>query len=130
MLPPNGRAVVRAASGRIVNWGSNLSGQCNEPVGVIVTTLVAACGNHTVAMMPPDGPCPIGKNGIDSDADGLEDGCQRARGDLNLDRRIDAADLGLMLASWGLPDPIGDLDGDGEAGASDLSLLLANWGQY
>ena len=75
MLPPNGRAVVRAASGRIVNWESNLSGQCNEPVGVIVTTLVAACGNHTVAMMPPDGPCPSWKGGIDTDADGREDHC-------------------------------------------------------
>ena len=52
------------------------------------------------------------------------------RGDLNPNGRIDAADLGFMLASCGLPDPIGDLDGDNEAGASDLSLLLANWGQY
>lgn len=97
---------------------------------MIAPTFIAACTNHAVSMLPPDGPCPVGKDGIDSDSEGVENGCQCARGDLNLDRRVDAADLGLVLASWGLFDQIGDLDGDGPAGASDLLLLLANWGQY
>ncbi len=60
----------------------------------------------------------------------------RAAADLNLDGAINAADLAMVLASWGPcadPDPAtgicaNDLDGDGMIGASDLSLLLAAWG--
>jgi len=43
---------------------------------------------------------------------------------------VDAADLGILLSTWG---PcrgacIADLDGDGDVGASDLATLLAAWG--
>jgi hypothetical protein len=46
--------------------------------------------------------------------------------DLDCDGSVSAADLSLLLASWGTAGP-GDLDGDGSVGAADLSLLLAAW---
>jgi hypothetical protein len=36
--------------------------------------------------------------------------------------------LSLLLASWGTTGSDADLDGDGIVGAADLSLLLASWG--
>lgn len=47
--------------------------------------------------------------------------------DLDCDGSVAAADLSLLLASWGTNGPA-DLDGDGTVGAADLSLLLASWG--
>lgn len=44
--------------------------------------------------------------------------------DLNGDDIVDAADLGILLATWGTSGP-GDLDGDGVVDAADLGLLLA-----
>jgi hypothetical protein len=43
---------------------------------------------------------------------------------------VDAADLGILLSTWG---PcrgacVADLDGDGQVGASDLAVVLASWG--
>ncbi len=64
----------------------------------------------------------------DDNANGVPDGCDLARGDLDLDGCVGPADLGFMLALWGIPNPpVGDLDGDGVIGASDLGILLANW---
>jgi len=47
--------------------------------------------------------------------------------DLDDDGSVGAADLSLLLASWGAGGSA-DLDGDGSVGAADLSLLLAAWG--
>ncbi len=57
----------------------------------------------------------------------------RRLGDLNGDGVVGAADLLILLASWGecpdLPETCpADLDGDGNVGAADLLILLANWG--
>ena len=49
-------------------------------------------------------------------------------GDLNEDGRVDGADMGLMLGSWGTSDPGADLDGDGDVDGADLGLLLGSWG--
>ena len=50
-------------------------------------------------------------------------------GDLNGDCQITAADLLILLASWGpCKGCPGDLDDDGSVGASDLLILLSNWG--
>ncbi|MCZ6652850.1 MAG: hypothetical protein O7D91_07470, partial [Planctomycetota bacterium] len=52
--------------------------------------------------------------------------------DLDIDGDVDAADLAILLGSWGLcPDPNdcpADLSGDGTVGAFDLALLLGSWG--
>jgi hypothetical protein len=48
-------------------------------------------------------------------------------GDLNGDGCVDQADLGILLAAFGL-DAGGDLDNDGDTDQADLGILLANWG--
>jgi hypothetical protein len=45
-------------------------------------------------------------------------------GDLNYDGVIDQADLGILLASFGV-DAGGDIDGDGDTDQADLGILLA-----
>ena len=67
-------------------------------------------------------------NADDSNANSVPDDCELARGDLDLDGCVGPADLGSMLALWGVSDPpVGDLDGDGIIGPADLGILLANW---
>ncbi len=49
--------------------------------------------------------------------------------DLNTDGIVDAADLALLLGSWGpCPGCIADLNGDDVVNAADLALLLGAWG--
>jgi len=50
--------------------------------------------------------------------------------DLNGDLIVDAADLALLLGSWGAcpRDCAADMDQDGAVGGSDLSILLGAWG--
>ncbi len=47
--------------------------------------------------------------------------------DLNADGRVDGADLGLLLASWGPGNGVADINGDGTVDGADLGLLLAAW---
>ena len=54
--------------------------------------------------------------------------------DINGDRRIDAADLGILLGEWNMrgayPDlnlPDSDLDGDGRVLGQDMATLLREW---
>jgi hypothetical protein len=47
-------------------------------------------------------------------------------GDLNGDRVVNGADLGILLGAWGTPDA--DLDADGTTAGSDLGLMLGRWG--
>ncbi len=52
-------------------------------------------------------------------------------GDLNLDNRVDSADIGLLIAAWGTDGSIvdgSDLNGDGLVNAADLGLLIGAWG--
>lgn len=48
-------------------------------------------------------------------------------GDLNDDGLVGAADLAILLGSWGDHDD-GDLTGDDSTGGADLAVLLGNWG--
>ena len=50
--------------------------------------------------------------------------------DLNNDRVVNGADLGLLLSGWGACGTVcpWDLDGNGTVGGSDLGLLLGAWG--
>ncbi|MGE4602540.1 MAG: hypothetical protein AAEJ65_06520, partial [Planctomycetota bacterium] len=47
--------------------------------------------------------------------------------DFNGDGLVDAADLGLLLAAWGL-DGATDINGDGTTDVADLQMMLAAWG--
>ena len=52
-------------------------------------------------------------------------------GDLDGDGDTDLADLGILLADFGCPQPgpcVGDLDGDGDTDLADLGILLADFG--
>ena len=48
-------------------------------------------------------------------------------GDVNLDCKVDGADLGLLLGSWGTNQANADFDGSGEVDPGDLEILLNNW---
>ena len=52
---------------------------------------------------------------------------QSCLGDLNADRTVTGADLGILLGQWGQTGS-GDLNGDGSVGGADLGLLLGVWG--
>jgi formylglycine-generating enzyme required for sulfatase activity len=52
---------------------------------------------------------------------------QSCLGDLNADRTVTGADLGILLGQWGQTGS-GDLDGNGIIGGADLGLLLGVWG--
>ncbi|MFO0838491.1 MAG: hypothetical protein U1D55_08165 [Phycisphaerae bacterium] len=47
-------------------------------------------------------------------------------GDLNGDRTVDSADLGILLAAW-MTTSAGDLNGDGLTNEADLGIILGNW---
>lgn len=49
--------------------------------------------------------------------------------DLNGDGAVNAADLAILLGSWGgCPTLPPDLNGDGVVGAADLAIMLGSWG--
>ena len=50
------------------------------------------------------------------------------RGDLNDDGIVNAADLAMLLAEWGISNGAADINGDGNVNAADLAIMLANWG--
>jgi formylglycine-generating enzyme required for sulfatase activity len=52
---------------------------------------------------------------------------QSCLGDLNGDREVTGADLGILLGQWGQAGG-GDLDGNGIVGGADLGLMLGAWG--
>ena len=58
----------------------------------------------------------------------VEDSCGLPA-DLNSDRRVNGADLAILLNEWGPCEVscVADLDGDGVVGGSDLTRLLAQW---
>jgi formylglycine-generating enzyme required for sulfatase activity len=49
-------------------------------------------------------------------------------GDLNADRQVNGADLGILLGQWGQMG-IADLDGNGVVNGADLGMMLGAWGQ-
>jgi Dockerin type I domain len=65
----------------------------------------------------------------DSNGNQRLDECELARGDLNLDGVVSAADISALLNFWGATNPpFGDLNGDGVINGADISVLLNNWG--
>ncbi|MFM7052648.1 MAG: hypothetical protein ACKOYN_11040 [Planctomycetota bacterium] len=51
------------------------------------------------------------------------------RGDIDLDGRVGAADLSMLLAAWGGTTGLADIDANGLVEAADLSILLALWSE-
>jgi hypothetical protein len=71
----------------------------------------------------------------DNDGNGVPDCCEGTTpcpGDLNLDDRVDSADLGLLIAAWNTDGSIvagSDINEDGIVNAADLGLQIGNWGE-
>ena len=63
---------------------------------------------------------------VDGDFDGIPDNCSACPADFNHSGTVDAADLGVLLGSWG--GTANDLTGDGTVNAADLAILLGAWG--
>jgi hypothetical protein len=78
------------------------TGNLGEPRAVNFGNLA---GNQYFVIAPPAAPCPA---------------------DLNGDGKVDAADLTILLSSWGGGGA--DLNGDGVTDAADLTILLSAWG--
>jgi hypothetical protein len=78
-----------------------------------------------------DDVCPGFDDLVDTDNDGIPDGCDvpECPVDLNGDLVIDGGDLAIILGSWGSCVACeADLDDDGVVGGSDLALVLGSWG--
>ncbi len=59
----------------------------------------------------------------------IEEAGRPSASDLNLDGRVDSADLGLIIATFGAPYGFADLNDDGVVNAPDLGHLLADFGK-
>ena len=68
---------------------------------------------------------------LDANGDEVLDSCANARPeDIDLDGRVNGADLSILLATWGDPsqgNPRADINRDGVVNGADLGLLLAGW---
>jgi hypothetical protein len=82
----------------------------------------------TTTMMAVDGKRMLVRSFAQSSNQGWLVTPASSSGDLNGDGMVNAADLGLLLAQWGVcAGCTGDLNGDGAVDAADLGLLLAGW---
>lgn len=79
--------------------------------GVVVTGNTGPGGGH---VNPTDGP--------------VEFTGAPCASDLNYDRVVDGADLGLLLGNWGSIGGQGDINRDGAVDGADVGLFLAAWG--
>jgi hypothetical protein len=69
----------------------------------------------------------------DTNANGIPDGCEEPTCrdvDLFRDGTVNGADLGILLAQWGVANAntVSDINRDGRVDGSDLGTLLACWG--
>jgi hypothetical protein len=69
----------------------------------------------------------------DTNANGIPDGCEEPTCrdvDLFRDGTVNGADLGILLAQWGVANAntVSDINRDGRVDGSDLGTLLAFWG--
>ena len=106
--------------------GGEPNSQIIEEVGMLVPgvyTLQAQAGSYIDNDVPPS---LSGEASFDFAFD------VSILGDLDGDGSVGAADLLILLVSWGpcadCDDCIADIDGDCSVGASDLLILLVNWG--
>ena len=73
--------------------------------------------------------CELAAGSQDLNRDGIPDECQ-CIADLFVDRKVDGADLGVLLGQWGVaaPGTVGDINRDSVVNGADLGILLGAWG--
>ena len=64
----------------------------------------------------------------DLGATGQVDAWAQADSDVNGDRVVDTADLGIVISGFGSPGPFGDVNGDGIIDTADLGTLISAFG--
>jgi hypothetical protein len=107
---------------------SNPALDCNNSGSIDVCDIVAGTAIDCNLNGKPDF-CDITAGAEDDNQNGKLDSCELLYGDLNLDGNIDGADLGGLLALWGITNPpYGDLNGDQRIDGADLGRLLSRWG--
>jgi hypothetical protein len=148
------------SDGAVRCWGYNKYGQCNTPSDLGTCSSVAGGYAHTIAIEPTDTDgdgrpdstdnCPAIANPLQADCNnnGVGDACELAAGapdfngdtvpdtcqclaDLFVDRQVNGADLGVLLAFWGPVNPAlpnADINKDGFVNGADLGYLLGSWG--
>jgi hypothetical protein len=85
----------------------------------------ADCNNNSVGDA-----CEIAAGAPDFNLDTIPDTCQ-CLADLFVDRQVNGADLGALLAFWGPVNPAlpsADINRDGLVNGADLGYLLNAWG--
>jgi formylglycine-generating enzyme required for sulfatase activity len=94
----------------------------------------ADCNNNGIGDV-----CELAAGAPDVNQDTIPDTCQCATypllpncciGDINGDRSVDGADIGLLLYNWGSCGSVclADLNSDGNVNGGDIGLLLSGWG--
>ena len=91
----------------------------------IANPLQADCNNNGVGDV-----CELAAGAPDFNSDTVPDTCQ-CLADLFIDRQVNGADLGALLAFWGPVNPAlpsADINRDGVVNGADLGYLLNAWG--
>ena len=116
----DGRAVLATggASSSTINGYNLATGYTERTYRVYPADAPAATA---IVIAPP--------SATDTNGDLVPDECQLPSADLNGDGAVNAADLAILLNSWGAcAGCAADLDGNGTVGAADLAVLLNAWG--
>lgn len=131
LLPFEG-TISGPAGSRSIQFGGTNSNSGSEPLDIPVPAIPLP-----LPTIPPGDTANLlfegSVIGVDfaTGLDVLVIGAERASsvpGDVNGDGRVNAADIGLVIAGWGLcSDCPADLNGDGIVDSGDLGLVIAGW---
>lgn len=126
----NYRVPIFGASGPPEFWLPQGS-EPQDHIGVFAAELFDSLNVNTLVDQEAGGPG-IDEHLVIAFDQSISIGSRSTPGDIDGDGSVGAADLLILLASWGPCDDCGDcpadLDGNCSVGASDLLILLANWG--
>jgi hypothetical protein len=129
--------VVIKKTGALVAWGYE-AWTHNLPPGLTGVTQITVGPHHNLALVPyidcdgntqRDG-YEIGRGWVpDSNANGRQDACEVALGDIDLSGNVDFGDVALIMLDFGpCAGCHSDLDGNGVVDFGDVAMALLNFG--